>query len=153
VGYKLLTASNALGLGAVDKFIGNVEGTGKYETYVRMIKCGSAAPFSTGGFVQVSGTPAPTAAAPLIWNLAQIESYDVTDYASADPTLQDFVSTATESLGTLSNFKETWSSKLLEMSSKLDSKNSAYILNADLTNTNVERSIAASSQKITSEYT
>lgn len=153
VGYKLLTASNALGLGGVDKFIGNVEGTGKYETYVRMIKCGSAAPFSNGGFVQVSGTPAPTAAAPLVWNLAQIESYDVTDYASADPTLQDFVSTATESLSTLSTFKETWSSKLLEMSSKLDSKNSAYILNADLTNTNVERSIAASSQKITSEYT
>ncbi|MFY7027088.1 phage tail tip fiber protein [Acinetobacter baumannii] len=153
VGYKLLTASNALGLGGIDKFIGNVEGTGRYETYVRVVKCGSAAPFSTGGFVQVSGSPAPTAAAPLVWNLAQIESYDVTDYASADPTLQDFVSTANESLSTLSTFKETWASKLVEMSSKLDSKNSAYILNADLTNTNVERSIAASSQKITSEYT
>ncbi|MGM7375667.1 hypothetical protein ACOI3T_36745, partial [Acinetobacter baumannii] len=50
-------------------------------------------------------------------------------------------------------FKETWAAKLTEMSSKLDSKNGAYILNADITNTNVERAIAASSQKITSEYT
>lgn len=153
VGYELLTASNAMGTGYTDKFIGNTLGTGKYETYVRLIKCGATAPFYDGGHVQVKGTPAPTAAAPLVWYLAQIEPYDVTDYASADPTLQDFVSTATESLSTLSTFKETWSSKLLEMSSKLDSKNSAYILNADLTNTNIERSIAASSQKITSEYT
>ncbi|HAV3050807.1 interleukin-like EMT inducer domain-containing protein [Acinetobacter baumannii] len=153
VGYKLLTASNALGTGAIDRFIGNVEGTGKYEVYVRMIKCGSTAPFSTTGFVQVAGSPAPTPETPLIWNLAQIESYDVTDYASADPKLQDFISNAKESLSTLTTFKETWASKLVEMSSKLDNKNSAYILNADLTNTNVERSIAASSQKITSEYT
>ncbi|MFX9420558.1 hypothetical protein ABTO45_22620, partial [Acinetobacter baumannii] len=90
---------------------------------------------------------------PLVWTLAQIEQYDVTDYASADPTLQDFVSSATDSISTLTNFKETWAAKLTEMSSKLDSKNGAYILNADITNTNVERAIAASSQKITSEYT
>ncbi|MFW1707161.1 interleukin-like EMT inducer domain-containing protein [Acinetobacter baumannii] len=153
VGYKLMNAGNYMGTGAIDRFIGSTEGTGKFETYIRMIKCGAVGSFSNSGHVYVAGGSTPTANAPLVWTLAQIEQYDVTDYASADPTLQDFVSSATDSISTLTNFKETWAAKLTEMSSKLDSKNGAYILNADITNTNVERAIAASSQKITSEYT
>ncbi|EPG2116406.1 interleukin-like EMT inducer domain-containing protein [Acinetobacter baumannii] len=153
VGYKLVNSGNAMGTGAIDRFIGNTKGTGKFETYIRMIKCGAVGSFSNSGHVYVAGGSTPTATAPLVWTLAQIEQYDVTDYASADPTLQDFVSSATDSISTLTNFKETWAAKLTEMSSKLDSKNGAYILNADITNTNVERAIAASSQKITSEYT
>ncbi|EHU3100097.1 DUF1983 domain-containing protein [Acinetobacter baumannii] len=153
IGYKLVNAGNSMGTGAIDRFIGSTEGTGKFETYIRMIKCGAVGTFSNAGHVYVAGGATPTATAPLVWTLAQIEQYDVTDYASADPTLQDFVSTATDSISTLTNFKETWAAKLTEMSSKLDSKNGAYILNADITNTNVERAIAASSQKITSEYT
>ncbi|EPG7871659.1 interleukin-like EMT inducer domain-containing protein [Acinetobacter baumannii] len=153
VGYKLMNAGNYMGTGAIDRFIGSTEGTGKFETYIRMIKCGAVGSFSNSGHVYVAGGTTPTATAPLVWTLAQIEQYDVTDYASADPTLQDFVSSATDSISTLTNFKETWAAKLTEMSSKLDSKNGAYILNADITNTNVERAIAASSQKITSEYT
>ncbi|MDC4984084.1 DUF1983 domain-containing protein [Acinetobacter baumannii] len=153
VGYKLMNAGNYMGAGAIDRFIGSTEGTGKFETYIRMIKCGAVGSFSNSGHVYVAGGTTPTATAPLVWTLAQIEQYDVTDYASADPTLQDFVSSATDSISTLTNFKETWAAKLTEMSSKLDSKNGAYILNADITNTNVERAIAASSQKITSEYT
>ncbi|EPJ3352686.1 interleukin-like EMT inducer domain-containing protein [Acinetobacter baumannii] len=153
VGYKLMNAGNYMGTGAIDRFIGSTEGTGKFETYIRMIKCGAVGSFSNSGHVYVAGGTTPTATAPLVWTLAQIEQYDVTDYASADPTLQDFVSSATDSISALTNFKETWAAKLTEMSSKLDSKNGAYILNADITNTNVERAIAASSQKITSEYT
>lgn len=153
IGYKLVNAGNAMGTGAIDRFIGSTEGTGKFETYIRMIKCGATGSITYSGHVYVAGGSTPTATAPLVWTLAQIEQYDVTDYASADPTLQDFVSTATDSISTLTNFKETWAAKLSEMSSKLDSKNGAYILNADMTNTNVERAIAASSQKITSEYT
>ncbi|MBU0313939.1 DUF1983 domain-containing protein [Acinetobacter baumannii] len=152
VGYKLVNAGNAMGTGAIDRFIGNTEGTGKFETYIRMIKCGAVGSFSNSGHVYVAGGSTPTATAPLVWTLAQIEQYDVTDYASADPTLQDFVSSATDSISTLTNFKETWASKLTEMSSKLDRTNSAYILNSDLTNTNIERAIAASSNQLKSEY-
>lgn len=152
LGYKLNPASNLIGTGSIDKFIGNTEGTGKYEIYIRIVKSGSTGTFNTSGFVYVSEGPTPTYDNPLTWYVAQIEVYDVTDYASADPTLQDFVSNATESLSTLTNFKETWASKLTEMSSRLDRSNSAYILNSDLTNTNIERAIAASSNQIKSEY-
>ncbi|XZW10560.1 interleukin-like EMT inducer domain-containing protein [Acinetobacter baumannii] len=152
IGYKLYPAANLMGDGSVDKFIGSTDGTGRFEVYVRMVKSGATGIFDTSGFVHVAGGPAPTPESPLIWTLAQIECYDVTDYASADPNLQDFVSTANESLGTLTNFKETWASKLTEMSSKLDRTNSAYILNSDLTNTNIERAIAASSNQLKSEY-
>ena len=82
-----MNAGNAMGTGAIDRFIGNTEGTGKFETYIRMIKCGAVGSFSNSGHVYVAGGSTPTATAPLVWTLAQIEQYDVTDYASASTRL------------------------------------------------------------------
>ncbi len=79
-GYSLVSATNATGNGRIDKWIGSVAGTGKYESYYRYIQCGDTGSFSTTGHVYVTGT-APTTA-DLVWYLAQIECYEVTDYKS-----------------------------------------------------------------------
>lgn len=82
VGYSLVIATNATGNGRIDKFIGSVAGTGKYESYYRYIQCGDTGSFSTSGHVYVHGT-APTTS-DLVWYLAQIECYEATDYKPFD---------------------------------------------------------------------
>lgn len=81
VGYKLVTATNSMGNGYTDKFIGSTEGTGTWKEYYRMVKCGASGTFSSGGhvYVDVNGGAAPTASAPLVWYLGAIYAYDVTD--------------------------------------------------------------------------
>lgn len=106
VGLKLVTAANSLGTGSSDKFIGSVEGTGKYETYYRITKCGTGGSFSTGGHVyvtRVSGAtlPTATAAAPIDWFLASVETYDTTDYEDIPPAVRTTLANYQQSINTL----------------------------------------------------
>lgn len=77
-GYKLNTASNNMGDGYTDKWLTSNEGTGKWETYIRQVTCGSTGTFSSGGHVHVSGTT-PTTSSPLVWYLASCTAIDITD--------------------------------------------------------------------------
>lgn len=80
-GYKLCTATNSMGSGYTDKFIGDVSGTGTWKEYYRIVQCGASGTFSGGGHVYVvaDGGAAPTASSPLVWYLGAIYAYDVTD--------------------------------------------------------------------------
>lgn len=78
VGYGLRTASNSMGTGYTDKFVGSSDGTGMWQEYIRVVTCGSTGVFSSGGHVYVMGAT-PTALKPLEWHLGAIYSYDVTD--------------------------------------------------------------------------
>ncbi|AZF88431.1 tail fiber protein [Acinetobacter phage TAC1] len=101
VGYKLVPARNAIGTGGEgDRFIGSVEGTGRYETYTRVVKCGTTAPFSNSGHVSVQGT-ALTGTQTMTFPLAQIEAYDVTDYAPADSSVLRELAANTDGLAKL----------------------------------------------------
>lgn len=79
VGYKLNVASNGMGSGYTDTFITSTAGTGKWEWYVRKVKCGSSGSFSNGGHVYVSRTTgnAPSSSSPLTWYLGGIWSYNM----------------------------------------------------------------------------
>ncbi len=78
-GYYLKAASNSMGTGFVDEFIGNTEGTGTWKEYYRMTTCGETGSFSTGGYVYIEGSKTPTSSSPLVWYLGAIYTYDVTD--------------------------------------------------------------------------
>ena len=78
VGYKINTASNSMGTGYTDTWLTPTEGTGKYTTYLRKVVCGATGTFSTGGYVYITGNPAPTESAPLEWYIAYMTAFDLT---------------------------------------------------------------------------
>lgn len=100
VGYSLDKAGNAIGNGGTDKFIGSTAGTGKYETYVRVISCGSGGSFSNTGHVHIRGT-ALTGTQTMTFPVAQIETYDVTDYQEATQGVLDALSASSTAIGKL----------------------------------------------------
>ena len=93
-GYQLNVASNSMGTGYVDKWLTNNKGTGKWETYIRQIICGSTGEFSNGGHVYISGGTTPTASAPLVWYIASCTAIDITDTDERVSSLTSRVSTA-----------------------------------------------------------
>lgn len=105
VGYKLEQANNSLGLNAVDNFVGSTLGTGKYEFYYRLIRCGSTGSFSTTGHVYVTNTSTTmlTGTQTMTFPLASIETYDVTDYAAINPQLKKMLTTYTNSIDSLTD--------------------------------------------------
>lgn len=79
VGYTIATASNSMGTGYTDTFLTATAGTGKYEEYIRVVQCGATGTFSNGGHVYLNGAVG-SAGTPVVWYVARIDTYDVSDY-------------------------------------------------------------------------
>ncbi|MEG2063742.1 MAG: hypothetical protein RRY23_01245, partial [Alistipes sp.] len=88
VGYELNTVCNAMGDGYTDEFITPNVGTGRYETYLRKTVCGTTGAFYNGGYVYLTGSPLPTPANPLVWQIASCTCYDLTDSEKYDDTIE-----------------------------------------------------------------
>ncbi|HAV2962718.1 TPA: hypothetical protein JH903_003115 [Acinetobacter baumannii] len=121
VGFKLAQASNSMGSGAKDRFVGSTEGTGKYETYYRLCQCGATGPFSSGGHVYVlpngstlSGTETMT------FQLAQIECYDLTDYSDMTPATTEAIAKLTEMANTSATENKAMADKLTQIESSFN---------------------------------
>ena len=93
--YTVIPNSNALGSDSSDKIIGSAAGTGKYETYVRVIRCGDSGSFSTGGHIYFYGTSLPKDSTDTVM-LASIECWDATDFVKS--ATSDEVATISASL-------------------------------------------------------
>ena len=78
-GYTLNWASNAIGSGGNNYWVTDNYGTGKYEDYVYVVRCGDSGSFSSTMFFYISGSPAPSAGSPLTWYLSSATVYDVDD--------------------------------------------------------------------------
>lgn len=83
IGCYLQNRSNSMGDGAKDYFITPAEGTGKYETYLRKIVCGTTGTFSSGGYIALVG-----GAAPVTWYVAAATAYDMTESELYDKAIR-----------------------------------------------------------------
>ncbi|WP_052209183.1 interleukin-like EMT inducer domain-containing protein, partial [Acinetobacter sp. A47] len=115
VGYTVHNASNAQGTGASDKFVGLNAGTGKYETYYRLVRCGATGTFSTGGHVYLNGPLKGEET--MTFPLAQIECYDLTDYQDMTPMVADTFAKLTEMANTSATDSKAMADKLLQLQS------------------------------------
>jgi hypothetical protein len=80
-GYRLEMAANSFGSGRSYKWLTDLLGTGKYETYLLKSVCGSTGSFQTIGFFYLSGlsgVPAPSEESPLVWYIAYMTAFDLT---------------------------------------------------------------------------
>lgn len=78
LGYMFNIGSNSVGTGGSNYWLSNAAGTGKWEWYIRVVQCGNAGPFSSSGYIYVTGSPAPSSTAPLVWYLASCTAFDIT---------------------------------------------------------------------------
>lgn len=117
IGYKFMPFANAQGTGASDKFLGNAQGTDKYETYYRLVRCGASGSFGTGGHVGVGSVDdlMLTGAATMTFPLASIECYDITDFADMTPAVSEKFANVSESINTLTNADQATASKIIQL--------------------------------------
>ncbi|WP_195948104.1 phage tail spike protein [Paraclostridium bifermentans] len=100
-GYTLNTASNSMGTGYTDKWLSPNQGTGKWETYIREVRCGATGTFSSGGHVYVSGSTTPSTSSPLVWYLAYCTCFDLTDNDETMNSLKTEISATTSRVSSI----------------------------------------------------
>ncbi len=77
VGYTIEQATNSLGDGATNEWITPKAGTGKFEEYILVRRCGATGSFSDSGHIYLNGA-AGSAGAPVNWYIAFAATYDFT---------------------------------------------------------------------------
>ena len=75
VGYTLVKAHNAQGDSADVRFITSAAGTGEWEEYAVLYKCGSTGSFSGGGHIYITGSDNTS----VTWYVAYVNNCDITD--------------------------------------------------------------------------
>lgn len=78
VGRELMRAGNSIGTGGTTEWLTPRLGTGKWETYAYVTRCGSSGTFAGFGHIYLQGGTTPTAAVPLVWYIDGMTMYDVT---------------------------------------------------------------------------
>lgn len=86
VGYSIEQASNAIGDGATHTWITSKAGTGKFEEYLLVRRCGATGTFSMSGHAYITGGPTGTPETPVNWYLAYAAAYDFTSLGFSNIT-------------------------------------------------------------------
>lgn len=91
VGYRIEQASNSLGTGGSSAWVTSKEGTGKFEEYILVRRCGADGTFSTSGHVYITAGAYGTPEVPVEWYVAYATVFDFTaiGFATVTATLSN----------------------------------------------------------------
>lgn len=120
VGYTIQYASNAIGDNSSQTWLTSQAGTGQFQEYLVLRKCGATGTFSSTGHIYLTGT------APVTWYVAYAAMYDFTGPANllvSARLSRDSVVLAADSSGTVSDFTQATSTFSVYNGSVDDSAN------------------------------
>lgn len=78
VGYRLTANQNSLGTNFTCSYLSNPDGTGNWQEYTVLYKCGSTGTFSTGGFISITAIDPSVSTTSVTWYVAYVQFADVT---------------------------------------------------------------------------
>ena len=79
VGLSIGWYSNSTGNNSSNKWLTPVNGTGKWQEYIHILKCGDSGSFSSTSFFALDGGVKPTTDKPILWHLAYATVFDLTE--------------------------------------------------------------------------
>lgn len=86
VGREFMRAGNSIGTNSSVEWLTPRVGTGKWETYAYITRCGDSGTFASFGHLYVQGGATPTASTPLVWYIDSMAMYDVSQYNQSQIT-------------------------------------------------------------------
>ncbi|MCX0399139.1 phage tail spike protein [Clostridium perfringens] len=101
VGLRIGWYSNSTGNNGSSKWLTSVNGTGKWEEYIHILKCGDTGNFSSTSFFALDGGGTPTANNPMIWHIAYATVFDITENDESVNVLKTEMSTAKNKVATI----------------------------------------------------
>lgn len=94
VGLRIGWYSNSTGNNGSSKWLTSVNGTGKWEEYIHLLKCCDTGSFSSTSFFALDGGGTPTSSNPIIWHIAYATVFDITENDESVNVLKTEMSTA-----------------------------------------------------------
>lgn len=101
VGLRIGWYSNSTGNNGSSKWLTSVNGTGKWEEYIHLLKCGDTGNFSSTSFFALDGGITPSTSNPIVWHLAYATVFDITENDESVNVLKTEMSTAKNKVATI----------------------------------------------------
>ncbi|AQZ81591.1 hypothetical protein BUM88_08200 [Acinetobacter calcoaceticus] len=128
VGFYLVAIGNDIGTGGYRKIYGNIDGTGKFETYLTVVACGPDATASIQGHFRaaVRSTQTGTSANPIEVKLASYEVFDVTAVNDTIPkAYRDSITANASAITNLTNTVTQQGNTITSQSNSITSLNNS----------------------------
>lgn len=118
VGLRIGWYSNSTGNNGSSKWLTSVNGTGKWEEYIHLLKCGDTGSFSSTSFFALDGVETPTTSNPIIWHIAYATVFDITENDESVNILKTEMSTAKNKVATIETNLDSITQRISSTESK-----------------------------------